>query len=72
MKADLMGGIFELHQFPKRGTRYFSIYKVLDIIINGVIRHWPLHNIIRVCFSTAAIHNKIKPFLCHTFKLQIS
>lgn len=20
MKADLMGGIFELHQFPKRGT----------------------------------------------------
>lgn len=65
MEADLVGRLFEFCQGPKRFPTDFTIYKVLHIDEDGIVCHWPFHDVVIMRESKTACCNEIKPFLCH-------
>ena len=71
MKTDLICRMTDICLFPESCSWNFSIYIILDIIINSVICHRSFHNVVSMWFSTSAMHDKIKPLLCHFVKNQI-
>ena len=40
-------------------TADFAVNKILHIVKNCIIRHWPFYNIIVMRFSTSACNNKV-------------
>lgn len=63
MEADLVGWFFKFCEFPESFSPDFTIYKVLDIVKNGIISHRTFHDIVVMGITQTTGNDKIQLFL---------
>ena len=57
--------MLEFRKLPERRSRYLAVYEVLNIVVDGVVRHRTLYDVVRMRVAMTAGNNEIKPFLGH-------
>lgn len=70
VEADLMGGVFEAGQLPKRLAADVARQKVVDIVPDGIVRHRAFDDVVIMDKPGAAAADKVQPFIAHAVEFQ--